>query len=57
MMNGTQYVESLKKLKPRIFYRGKRLEKPYDHPALATPRPDRGGDVRPGGGRDSTTRS
>ena len=34
MMNGTQYVESLKKLNPRIFYQGKRLEKPYDHPAL-----------------------
>ncbi len=34
MMNGTQYVESLKKLNPRIFYRGKRLENPYDHPAL-----------------------
>ena len=34
MMNGTQYVESLKKRKPRIFYRGKRLERPYDHPAL-----------------------
>ena len=28
MMNGTQYVESLKKLKPRIFYRGKRLDEP-----------------------------
>ena len=24
MMNGAQYVESLKKLKPTIFYRGKR---------------------------------
>ena len=34
MMNGTQYVESLKKRKPRIFYRGKRLETPYEHPAL-----------------------
>jgi len=34
MMNGTQYVESLKKLTPRIFYRGKRLENHYDHPAL-----------------------
>ncbi|HLN92108.1 MAG TPA: 4-hydroxyphenylacetate 3-hydroxylase N-terminal domain-containing protein, partial [Patescibacteria group bacterium] len=34
MMNGTQYVESLEKLHPRIFYRGKRLESPYDHPAL-----------------------
>jgi 4-hydroxybutyryl-CoA dehydratase/vinylacetyl-CoA-Delta-isomerase len=35
MMNGTEYVESLKKRKPRIFYRGKLLEAPYEHPALA----------------------
>ena len=35
MMNGAQYVESLKKLKPTIFYRGKRLDDPYGHRALA----------------------
>ncbi len=35
MMNGTQYLESLKRRSPRIFYRGKRLANPYDHPALA----------------------
>lgn len=34
MMNGKQYVESLKALKPRVFYRGERLEAPYDHPAI-----------------------
>ena len=35
MMTGTQYVESLKAMKPRIFFRGERLKKPYDHPAIA----------------------
>ncbi len=35
MMNGAQYVESLKKLNPKIFYRGKRLDDPYGQPALA----------------------
>lgn len=34
MMNGTEYVESLRKLKPRVFYRGERIERPYDHPAM-----------------------
>ena len=34
MMNGKQYGESLKALKPRVFYRGERLEAPYDHPAI-----------------------
>ena len=35
MMDGAQYVESLRRRKPRVFYKGKRLEKPYDHPAIA----------------------
>ena len=35
MMNGAQYVESLKQRKPRVFYRGERLAAPYDHPAIA----------------------
>jgi len=34
-MDGAQYVESLRRRKPRVFYKGKRLEKPYDHPAIA----------------------
>jgi 4-hydroxybutyryl-CoA dehydratase/vinylacetyl-CoA-Delta-isomerase len=34
MMNGQQYVDSLKKRNPRVFYKGKRLEKPYEHPAI-----------------------
>lgn len=34
MMNGTEYVESLRNLKPRVFYRGERIERPYDHPAM-----------------------
>jgi 4-hydroxybutyryl-CoA dehydratase / vinylacetyl-CoA-Delta-isomerase len=35
MMNGPQYVESLRQRRPRVFYQGERLERPYDHPALA----------------------
>ncbi|HSB19784.1 MAG TPA: 4-hydroxyphenylacetate 3-hydroxylase N-terminal domain-containing protein [Anaeromyxobacteraceae bacterium] len=35
MMDGAQYVESLRRRKPRVFYKGKRLERPYDHPAIA----------------------
>jgi 4-hydroxybutyryl-CoA dehydratase/vinylacetyl-CoA-Delta-isomerase len=35
MMNGAQYVESLKQRKPRVFYKGERLQDPYDHPAIA----------------------
>jgi 4-hydroxybutyryl-CoA dehydratase/vinylacetyl-CoA-Delta-isomerase len=34
MMTGAQYVESLKQRKPRVFYKGERLEHPYDHPAI-----------------------
>lgn len=34
MMNGRQYVESLKARKPRVFYLGERMENPYDHPAI-----------------------
>jgi 4-hydroxybutyryl-CoA dehydratase / vinylacetyl-CoA-Delta-isomerase len=34
MMNGTQYVESLERRKPRIFYKGELLAEPYRHPAL-----------------------
>jgi 4-hydroxybutyryl-CoA dehydratase/vinylacetyl-CoA-Delta-isomerase len=35
MMNGAQYVESLKQRKPRVFYKGERLAAPYDHPAIS----------------------
>ena len=35
MMTGAEYVESLRRRKPRVFYKGERLEAPYDHPALA----------------------
>jgi 4-hydroxybutyryl-CoA dehydratase/vinylacetyl-CoA-Delta-isomerase len=35
MMTGAQYLESLKRRKPRVFYKGVRLDAPYDHPALA----------------------
>ncbi len=35
MMTGREYVESLKRRTPRVFYKGKRLESPYDHPAIA----------------------
>ncbi len=35
MMTGAQYLESLERRKPRIFYKGTRLEAPYRHPALA----------------------
>jgi 4-hydroxybutyryl-CoA dehydratase/vinylacetyl-CoA-Delta-isomerase len=34
MMNGRQYVDSLKARKPKVFYHGKRLDRPYDHPAI-----------------------
>ncbi|NJD63008.1 MAG: 4-hydroxybutyryl-CoA dehydratase [Deltaproteobacteria bacterium] len=35
MMNGRQYEESLKTRKPNVYYLGKRLDHPYDHPAIA----------------------
>jgi 4-hydroxybutyryl-CoA dehydratase/vinylacetyl-CoA-Delta-isomerase len=35
MMTGAEYVESLRRLKPRVYYKGERLAAPYDHPALA----------------------
>ncbi len=35
MMTGAQYLESLGRRRPRVFYKGERLESPYDHPALA----------------------
>src|SRR5512146_109786 len=35
MMTGAQYLESLGRRKPRIFYKGTRLDTPYQHPALA----------------------
>lgn len=35
MITGAQYVESLKRRKPRVFYKGERLAAPYDHPAIA----------------------
>jgi len=34
MMNGQQYVESLQKRNPRVFYKGKRLARPYEHAAI-----------------------
>ena len=35
MMTGAEYLESLKRRRPRVFYKGARLEHPYDHAALA----------------------
>jgi 4-hydroxybutyryl-CoA dehydratase/vinylacetyl-CoA-Delta-isomerase len=35
MMTGAQYLESLRQRRPRVFYKGVRLENPYDHPTLA----------------------
>ncbi len=35
MMTGQQYLESLKARSPRVFYKGVRLDRPYDHPAIA----------------------
>ena len=35
MMTGAEYLESLKRRRPRVYYKGARLEHPYDHPALA----------------------
>jgi 4-hydroxybutyryl-CoA dehydratase / vinylacetyl-CoA-Delta-isomerase len=34
MMTGAEYIESLKRRSPRVFYKGERLERPYDHPAI-----------------------
>lgn len=34
MMNGTGYIESLRKMNPRVYYQGERLTDPYDHPAI-----------------------
>ena len=35
MMNGRLYRESLKELKPRVYYRGQQIEDVVDHPATA----------------------
>ena len=35
MMNGQQYRESLKELKPRVYYLGQQIEDVVDHPATA----------------------
>ena len=34
MKNGKQYIESLKALRPRVYYRGEKLEDPFGHPAI-----------------------
>jgi 4-hydroxybutyryl-CoA dehydratase/vinylacetyl-CoA-Delta-isomerase len=34
MMNGKQYIDSLKARKPRVYYLGERLRDPYSHPAI-----------------------
>lgn len=34
MKNGSQYLQSLKALKTKVYYKGKRLKNPYDHPAV-----------------------
>jgi 4-hydroxybutyryl-CoA dehydratase / vinylacetyl-CoA-Delta-isomerase len=34
MMTGAQYVESLVRREPRVFYKGARLARPYEHPAI-----------------------
>jgi 4-hydroxybutyryl-CoA dehydratase/vinylacetyl-CoA-Delta-isomerase len=35
MMNGAEYVQSLTRRSPRVFYKGKRLERFHEHPAIA----------------------
>jgi 4-hydroxybutyryl-CoA dehydratase/vinylacetyl-CoA-Delta-isomerase len=35
MMTGAQYLESLARVEPRIFYKGERLDVSYQHPAVA----------------------
>jgi len=35
MMTGAEYVESLRRRKPRVYYKGERLAAPHDHPAIA----------------------
>lgn len=35
LINGTEYIESLRKLHPRIFYKGKKIEDVTRHPATA----------------------
>jgi 4-hydroxybutyryl-CoA dehydratase/vinylacetyl-CoA-Delta-isomerase len=35
MMNGAEYVQSLARRSPRVFYKGKRLERFHEHPAIA----------------------
>lgn len=34
MKNGSQYLQSLKALNTKVFYKGRRLKNPYDHPAI-----------------------
>lgn len=34
MKNGAEYIETLKGMKPRVYYQGKRLADPYDHPTI-----------------------
>jgi len=34
MKNGAEYIEALKRMKPRVYYRGEKLADPYGHPAI-----------------------
>ncbi len=35
MISGAEYVETLRRRRPRVYYKGERLAAPYDHPAIA----------------------
>jgi len=34
MKNGAEYVEALRRMNPRVYYRGEKLADPYGHPAI-----------------------
>lgn len=34
LMNGEQYRDSLRKMKPRVYFLGERLTNPVDHPMV-----------------------
>jgi len=34
MKTGAEYIQTLKSMKPRVYYQGEKLADPYDHPAI-----------------------
>ena len=34
MKNGAEYIETLRSMKPRVYYQGEKLADPYGHPAI-----------------------